>query len=585
MRALSRTTLIALTCALAALLPGEAAAEPGSPSENERILGTGPVGGSSPWVNRVYTDVATTVPNTACKDWEDYIVTIANVSPPPPPPGWVPGHGLSALDIYTPELSRYLGAVQIAIANCNFDGVATARWCFQYQINTPGTLHANPDPGLVDFEAWFWLEGLLSGDQAPLPRSNVLTRHLDSSTQATGVWPSPPPTADGIWLIDTASVPHVSGTWQRCRLDNMGLLLDPSIIPTGGHSLNDAQQYFRAGHSRPQYQADLPTPLHRPNPIPGHPGSGYNDARIHTTYAIDTNHLEYIGDLTLGPYAWDFGDRSPVVTMRWGAVGAAAAGEAPPSGVNPVYSGYGGLIRHRYQYHGVFDVSVEVPRELNGLLRYVLTEVHTYDERWPPTPVTGNGPNGTWNARCPQGQPPSYRVAPSCQMNAWNSHTEWTSYGTPPTPPVTVPPTPPITCADSTEWFSESWSTGGGYTSSQGGPTAGTPGCSYGASYETYYDYNERYLWGDYLECRNHNNDPVAYIVRNSLGVWECFDAHVWAAPHRSKDVKLLEVPVEPSTMKLEHLPGYGLCSSKPSAVICIGYPVRRGSPTLIPNP
>ena len=78
---------------------------------------------------------------------------------------------------------------------------------------------------------------------------------------------------------------------------------------------------------------------------------------------------------------------------------------------------------------------------------------------------------------------------------------------------------------------------------------------------------------------------PVAHIVRNSHGEWECFDAHVWAAPHRSKEVELDQVPVEPSTMRLEHLPGYGLCSSKPSAVICIGYPVRRGSPTLRPNP
>ena len=536
-------------CGVLALGGSEARGDPGRAEPDTLLVHQFRFTAVSEAVNALWNDVVATVPGNACTQYASYVdmldLGLVNAITPHSP--WRPGVGVGPLLSTYPGQSAALAGIQEIVSGCFASGVSAVDHCFRFQIDTPGRMVSNPDPGVVGVETWFWLEGLLAGDQSPNPPSNRIPRLLESSTQSSGTWtwsetdPGRPMT-DGVWLLPSRRLHTIGIGNDRCETGNVGRLLDPTVR-TGGDYRALAEQNFR-----PMLNAGSAT---------------YSLVNQSVAYTIDTANLVYEGDLELGPYSWLFKDGSSSINLSWSDGGA---GEAPPSGPNPDYSLYTGSIRHTYGYHGNFGVIVQITRSLTGDFRYDYIERYTYDENWSATQIAGNWPWGStsWSARCPVAA--SYRLAPTrCATVESREYVYERRAADPPPPGVT-------SCRTSYRWGYD-YGSGVGYSFTN----PGSADCNYGRWYEVNRWDQYRYAWNDYHECRDSGGSAVTSSTIDSAT--ECFEQHEWIAPTESKTVPLdgvirdkLEIPLDHS-----HDPGYGAPR--------FGYPVRRITPVLIPNP
>ena len=454
-----------------------------------------------------------------------------------------------------------MAAVQEVLASCAFTGTQAALHCFLIQVVTPGTLHVNPDPGVVGFEAWFWTEGMLSGDQGGGLTSNVVTRRLDTATQAIDVrpWFTPPPDpgVDGIWLITGGSL---GGT--RCTTANIGRMLEPESFGLGGDFRIDAQNAFQTGSPGV-------------DPLMHFPG-GYDAIHQTVTYHLDTDTVVFDGTVTLNPYTWVFGDGEEL-SLDWGAP-EGGEGEILPPGLSD-YNLYTGKVRHTFEYHGVFFVYVEIGKLIDGELSYVLAERHAYLETWAATAVnTGNLPGGAaWNVSCPSDE--SYRTSVGCELveqrdieTEEQAAVSWDA----------IPVQPVSRCASITRTRHWNWTSGGGWSSGfWSGGGSGSTECSYESEWTHvgYSSHENKYGWNDYHECRDAGTPPPPRVTTSATAhlTGVCTEAHHWWAPANRRNVPTIRADREPATLPLQHGPVYGAPD--------FGYPVRRVRPVLVPDP
>ena len=549
---MTRLKLLTAAVAVAGVLAlggGEAQGDPGRTEPDTLIVHQFRHTAVSEAINGLWNDVVATVPADGCAQYDSYAALVdqglwGHITGDSP---WRPGVGIGPLLSTYPGQSAALTGIQEIVSGCFATGVSAVDHCFRFQIDTPGRMRSNPDPGVVGVETWFWLEGLLAGDQSPLPASNEIPRVLDSSTQSSGIWTwsaTDPnrPTTDGVWLLTGRRVHTVAIGNDRCEEGNIGRLLDPNVR-TGGDAYAQAERNFR-----PMLNAGSTT---------------YSLVNQSVAYTIDTDNMVYDGDLVLGPYSWLFKDGSPSIQLSWSAGGA---GEPAPSGPNPDYSLYAGAIRHTYEYHGNFGVIVQIDRSLDGDFEYDYIERYTYDETWGATQVSGNWPVGSssWSARCPVST--SYRLAPTnCASVESRTYVYERRDADPPPPGGT-------SCRTSYRWGYD-YGSGVGYSFTN----PGSADCTYGGWYVSSSWDEYRYAWNDYYECRDTRNR--AATTSTIVSTTECFEQHEWVAPTEAKTVPLpgvfratLEIPLDHS-----HDPSYGAPR--------FGYPVRRITPVLIPNP
>ena len=369
-RSAKRLLVIAVAAALlfvaATSTPAEAQCGFGD-CPNSPLLGSHPAESGtapSPFITGLWNAAASQIPPEPCDEYTEWLIDPQRPEIDATGP-WFPGRYVNLLG-YDSEYEDYLGAVQEILADCNFSGQRAARHCFEYIVHTPGRLRANPDPGLVGFEAWFWLEGRLGGDQSPNPASNVFAIALDSGSQPTAIWnvgweanppPSNFPTYDGVFLRTGASIEGPGGDPdESCSIYNVGRLLAGTtndytgtwVIPEVGQYYGDAVTYFQNGIRGV------------PNDTPMHYPGAYTIRQHSVRYGIDLDEVRFTGTLTLGPYAWNFGDGTEI-DLSW----PEGAGVPLPS--NPAdYATYAGQVKHTYNYHGRFGARVSVQRNLIG---------------------------------------------------------------------------------------------------------------------------------------------------------------------------------------------------------------------------
>ena len=473
-----------------------------------------------------------------------------------------------------------LESLQETISNCNPSGQQAATHCFLFATYTPGVMHSNPDPGLVGFEAWFWVEGIAGG----YPGGNVLALNFDAGAQVSGsLWQpgwsasNPPPDIEGIWAVDS----NISGApvWLPrnldCRLSQLGQTLDRNAptrhgSPAGlGYGEAAARGFFQSGGWSPV------------TGITYLPMRGTYDRLRHTVsqYAVDPDSVTFTGKLTLDPYNWEFGDGADI--QIYYADGG--PGEILPPGPHTNYGFYTGAVQHTYDYHGVFPVEVRISKSLQGTISYDYHEVHYYADEWDAAPVNGNRPSGTWSGSCPPGR--RYRAAPGCEVLESIQDIRWErpalSWDDQPVPPL--PQIPVSACAASWATYYEHWVAGIGSTPSYD-EDFGSPECSYGGWNTTRNTYDERIAWDDYHECREPGTSAAATdaVISYSAGVsrYICDAEYFWSGPVRLTDTPVDIRTMQPVKLVLDHQlldPSYG----DPRE----GYPVRRARPTLIPNP
>ena len=613
MRALKLTIAAALVLGASLLLSDDAHAEcePGDPGEVEcDTLIVGKFRHTTPlsWTTVLWNAVDATIPDDGCKKFKTYIDILNGIDPDgnggiitdvyP----WRLGLGLAQVIADHPEQldqgdMPHLIGIQEIKSGCLATGQTAADHCFRYQVDTPGYLYANPDPSMVRFETWFWLEGLIAGDQPPFPDSNVIPRILDSSTQSTGgVWTWPdiddtdPPMTDGIWLVEGNRL-HVSGIGDDfCGPANIGRLLFPRVN-IGGEKIVAAQTAFR--------------------PMLMQGDRTYDVGQQSIEYTIDTDAMVFDGDLVLGPYLWDFRDGNKI-NRSWGKGGA---GLAPPTGPNPDYRAYAGKIRNTFEHHGRFRLFVEIVRTFKGDFLYNHIEKYTYKEEWqaPPIPGTWSNGGGAWLEKCPSGEE-NWDLAPAlCQLLESRRRTSDSGIGTPPEPidcedvlvltingvvdPSATSGTETPGCSYS--YSSQTWDSGGlEYEETVGigtGPiitcasveevhldgviisSSGTenPACSY--SWSSSVTTENRYRWTAYYECHDlDGKDAVDSVIDSSA---MCRQQHKWDAPALERKVPITGIVRTPAIFNLDHrhILGYGAPVK--------GLPVRRGVPRLVPDP
>ena len=607
MRALKLTIAAALVLGASLLLGDAAHADPGDEDHDTLIVGKFRHATPLSWTTILWNAVDATIPDDGCDQYRVYIDLggilneegeVTDTYP------WRLGLGLQQVIRDHPEqldqgdIPHLIGIQQIK-SGCLVTGQTAADHCFRYQVDTPGYLYANPDPSVVRVETWFWLEGLIAGEQPPFPDSNVIPRILDSSTQSTGgVWRWPAnhpdrPMTDGIWLVEGNRL-HVSGIPDdSCALANIGRLLFPDVN-LGGEKILEAEAEFR--------------PMLMRGP------TTYNVGNQSIVYTIDTDAMVFNGALVLGPYLWNFRDGSEV-KLSWGNGGA---GLAPPIGPNPDYEHYAGKIKNTFEHHGRFRLFVEIVRTFKGDFFYNHIELYTYDEEWQAETIRGTWSNGggAWLEECPLGAE-NWDLAPAlCERLESRTRTRYWGTGTPPAP---------ITCDDVQEYYvdgvltsssgtqtpgcSYSWNS---FTWMQGGSShdlrlgAGTPPtitcddvqevyldgvflsssgtetsvCSY--SWSSRVTTENRYRWTAYYECHDVGDppDPPAPAVDSVIDYSAtCRQQHKWDAPALPREVPIEGIVREPVIFNLDHrhILGYGAPVK--------GLPVRRVRPVLVPDP
>ena len=172
MRALKLTIAAALVLGASLLLSDAAHADPGDEDHDTLIVGKFRHATPLSWTTILWNAVDATIPGDGCAQYKRYIDSINGLRVHTDTSPWRPGFGLeSVIRAHPEQLSLsdlpHLIWIQEILGGCELTGEAAADHCFRYQVDTPGYLYANPDPSVVRFETWFWLEGLIAGEQPP----------------------------------------------------------------------------------------------------------------------------------------------------------------------------------------------------------------------------------------------------------------------------------------------------------------------------------------------------------------------------------------------------------------------------------
>ena len=308
-----------------------------------------------------------------------------------------------------------------------FDVASVINHCFVIQVTTPGTMRANPDPGVVGVEAWFWVEGILGGDpsytQLPggHPRitgsGNRYTVNLAAT--GTGLWSGPDPgepgaiTADGVWLDTTESY----GSYD-CDTQGLGMMINWQHWPRAtGVELFEAEHLYpvasleEGGRWRQVAWDAIRAQLQGPDP------GATPTARMRAVdgeIGVVPARTRFAGRLELEEYQWTFepGD----VGDGW-TYDAGGAGLQPTQAhfANP--STYSGEVRYTYDYHGLFNARVSVIRRLVGDLTYRYYETYHYEDvfarTWYPQVHRSWGTTSCRRVTFPSTGPPQRRLAPA----------------------------------------------------------------------------------------------------------------------------------------------------------------------------
>ena len=473
--------------------------------------------------------------------------------------------------------------------------------CFIVQITTPGTARANPDPGIVGVETWFWVEGILGGDpsytQLPAGHPRIIGQGnryaVNLAADGDGIWDGAAPgelgatTADGIWL-DTAD----RYGWG-CDKQGVGMMLNwrywprsSDLDPDGSEAVARIPRFELGGRWRQQAWDQIRSELHGPDPgdTPTIQLRAVNDQ-----VGLVPQYTTFAGTLHLEEYQWSFtGVPDLNVPSTWLKLEGTPYDKGG-AGVKPLNSNfddpasYSGAIRHTYDYHGLFNARVLVNRKLIGTLTYHYFETYHYDDRYTASDYAPVDRGWGWYRCSPirfeslghyRGE---WRAPQLCTNEQEREHSWEVGIGTPdpPDPPVECeqpdPPDPPVECEQPEpppescsyvflEYINGSldWTSG-----------AETSRCSY-----SYSDAGSRQAYSfTHSGGKGCPSEPARHATYNSSkNPGNC----IILRRHKHQETLTARVRNIESTADLPVEPTYHTTLD--------GYPVRRVQPYLVPN-